>query len=80
MSDVDRSVSTDIFERRYHHIEKPLLGLNVLTIYKHPVVVDQGSVLRIGVGRVMSSSIDELETVWRHFFQSDSQSINTRSP
>ena len=70
MSSVNSSVSTDILERRHHHVEKPLLDFYVLTIY-YNAVVNQRSVLRVGVWREMSSSVNALETIWRHFFQSD---------
>ena len=66
MGIVDSSVSTDILERRHRRVEEPLLDLDVLTIYKRqPAAVDQRSVLRVGVWRERSSSVDALEIVRR---------------
>ena len=72
MSVVNSSVSIDILERRHRRVEAPLTDLDVLTIYEcQPVVVDWRSVLLAGVWHERSNSVDALETVRRHFLQSD---------
>ena len=67
MSIVDSGVST---ERRNCRVEEPLLDPGVLMMYKcQPAVVDQRSVLRVGVWRERPSN-DALEAIRRHFLLS----------